>query len=120
MKKWGFAVCITLALALCACGKTSTTYTVIKNNVNYLVNTEQKTISDGEHVYHYNFSGNESSYKMDVTYPDGSTYWFSKSGYSGLHKVSCRHRRWCTGAGNCPGLFAGCNKWDRSYNVRYY
>ena len=83
MKRTSLVLCVLLVFLLCACGKTSTTYTVIKNNVNYLVDTEQKTISDGEHVYHYNFSGNASSYKMDVTYPDGSTYWFSKSGYSG-------------------------------------
>ena len=83
MKRISLVLCVLLVFLLCACGKTSTTYTVIKNNVNYLVDTEQKTISDGEHVYHYNFSGNASSYKMDVTYPDGSTYWFSKSGYSG-------------------------------------
>lgn len=74
---------VMLSLLLCACGETSTVYTIEKNHVSYEVDTENKTISDGTNVYQYEFSGNKSSYNVNITYPDGSTYWFRMSGGSG-------------------------------------
>ena len=80
------AVCILIvmiSLLLGACGATSTVYTVEKNQVPYEVDTENKTISDGANTYQYEFSGNKSSYNVNITYPDGSTYWFRMSDGSG-------------------------------------
>lgn len=34
-------------------------------------------------MYQYEFSGNKSSYDVNITYPDGSTYWFHMSGGAG-------------------------------------
>ncbi len=43
----------------------------------YWVDTEAGTVSDGVHTYGYTFSGDTASYQVDITYPDGSTYWFT-------------------------------------------
>ena len=89
MKDAKVRVCILIvliSLLMCACGETSTIYTVEKNHVSYEVDTENETISDGTNVYQYEFSGNKSSYNVNITYPDGSTYWFRMldgSGYGG-------------------------------------
>ncbi|MBQ8815940.1 MAG: hypothetical protein IJZ84_01500 [Lachnospiraceae bacterium] len=86
MKDTKRQVCILivmLSLLMSACGATSTVYTVEKNHVSYEVNIENQTISDGANVYQYDFSGNKSSYDVNITYPDGSTYWFHMSDGSG-------------------------------------
>ena len=69
-------------LLLCACS-TEIVYTVVKNDISYEVDRDNQTISDGTHTYKYDFSGNSSSYNVNIVYPDGSTYWFSQSGHSG-------------------------------------
>ena len=58
-------------------------YTATKNNIDYVVDTENKTISDGHHTYQYDFSGNSSNYSITIKYPNGATYWWNKSGYTG-------------------------------------
>lgn len=79
-----FMIIILLVLSLSACSSSAdTTYSIIKNGTSYVVNTENCTISDGSNTYQYSFSGNSSSYNVDITYPDGSTYWFIMSGNSG-------------------------------------
>lgn len=78
-----YLLILVMSLLLCACGATSTVYTIEKNNVSYEVDTENETISDGINVYQYEFSGNKSSYDVNITYPDGSTYWFHMSGGAG-------------------------------------
>ena len=58
-------------------------YTVEKNGTKFEVDTEKHTIFDGTHTYEYEFSGNSSDYTVDITYPDGSSYWWKMSGSSG-------------------------------------
>lgn len=72
-----------LVLLLCSCSSPKTQYTIEKNGIKFEVNKENKTISDGTNTYNYNFVGNDSDYKVDITYPDGSTYWWNISNYSG-------------------------------------
>ena len=72
-----------LTVSLFGCAKQETVYTVNKNGVEFQVDREAKTISDGKNTYKYEFSGDSSSYHAKITYPDGSWYSYSKSGYSG-------------------------------------
>lgn len=79
-----------LALMLCACSadtpESAQTYTVTRNNVSYVIDREQCTISDGTYLYQYSISGTTAT----VTFPDGSSYWWGwhhsgniSSGYGG-------------------------------------
>ena len=70
-------------LILCSCSTPQSQYTVEKNGISYQVNKENKTISDGTNIFKYDFVGNDSYYKVDITYPDGSTYWWDMKGYGG-------------------------------------
>lgn len=84
MKKLQVLMVLTLiAISLCACSSISTTYTVEQDGITYVVDTINSTIFDGGNTYQYSFSGNYSSYKVDITYPDGSTYWRQQQGSSG-------------------------------------
>jgi len=72
-----------LTASLFGCAKQETVYTVDKNGVEFQVDTIEKTISDGKNIYKYEFSGDSSSYHAKITYPNGSSYSFSQSGYTG-------------------------------------
>lgn len=72
-----------IAISLCACTSTSTTYVVEQDGTTYGVDTVKSTIFDGVNKYQYSFSGNSSSYSVYITYPDGSTYWWQQQDYSG-------------------------------------
>ncbi len=63
---------------LCACSKreTSSTYSIVKNNTTYVVDVEQQTIFDGTYTYRYELSGTSAGYQLDITYPNGSSYWW--------------------------------------------
>jgi len=70
-----FCLAALLALSVCACSSSAdTTYTV----GDYVVDTENGTISDGTYIYEYTFSGNSSEYRIEITYPDGSAYWWRR------------------------------------------
>ena len=73
---------VLLCLTMTACGKEDT-YTVTRGNKTFPVDTVNATISDGEHLYYYTLSGNAENYNLDITYPDGSTYWCQRN--SGAH-----------------------------------
>lgn len=80
--KRGLIFCLTAALALlmCACSSSAdTAYTVGE----YVVDQENRTISDGTSVYQYTFSGDASRYSIEITYPDGSSYWWHSEGSVG-------------------------------------
>lgn len=83
MKKRVIVLVIMMMLSLCACSTAETVYTVVKDDVSYVVDRENQTISDGTHTYQYEFSGNTSNYNIDIVYPNGSTYWFNQSDFSG-------------------------------------
>lgn len=68
---------------LCSCSETQTQYTVEQNGKAFTVDKESRTISDGIHTYHYRFDGNNSDYRVDITYPDGSSYWWNMKEYGG-------------------------------------
>ena len=84
MKKLQVLIMLTLiAISLGACSSISTTYTVEKHGITYVVDTVNRTIFDGGNTYQYSFSGSDSSCKVDITYPDGSTYWRQQQGSFG-------------------------------------
>ena len=84
MKRMVFLLLVLLlAVLLFGCGKENTVFTVNRNDITYKVDTEKKTISDGTYVYSYSFSGDASSYKVTIRYPNRSSYWFSKNGNIG-------------------------------------
>lgn len=86
MKKAGTVLlCALLVLILCACSSASgadKAYTVYRNGTEFVVDPQQETVFDGTHTYHYRLSGDTGSYGINITYPDGSTYWWQtqKSG----------------------------------------
>lgn len=72
-----FLLAAWMTLGLCACvGSKSTVYTITKNGIDYVVDTENNTIFDGTNTYQYTFSGTSSNYEVEITYPDGSNYWW--------------------------------------------
>ena len=76
--------CFTFLLfLLCSCSETQTQYTVEQNGKTFTVDKESRIISDGNYVYHYNFNGNSSEYRVNITYPDGSNYWWNMGEHSG-------------------------------------
>ena len=75
-------VCIALTL-ISSLVYAKTPYTVEKNGITFVVDKENGTISDGTNVYEYGFHGDKNNYKANITYPDGSSYWWSMSGMSG-------------------------------------
>ena len=85
-------VAVLTALYLCACAekKEQTVYTVAKGDAVYTVDTENGTISDGTDLYRYeiSFGGGSGSWRIDVTYPDGSTYWWEETENSGTGRCS--------------------------------
>lgn len=60
----------------CAGKNAPTTYTVEYEGISYRVDTQAGTLSDGIHTYQFTFTGDTASYSVDITYPDGSSYWF--------------------------------------------
>ena len=72
-----------MAASLIGCGEQETVYEADINGIALQVDIAEKTISDGKHIYRYNFSGDFSSYHVKITYPNGSSYWWSESEYSG-------------------------------------
>lgn len=93
-------VLILIAISLCACSSIRTTYTVEQDGITYTVDTINHTIFDGRNTYQYSFSGSKSSYTADITYPDGSTYWWEQQGSSGHGGWSDNYDKNCFVAGD--------------------
>ncbi len=83
MKRISVILLALLILVLGGCSEKSASDPIEKNGIAYFVDTEKNTISDGSHTYQYDFSGNAESYSLTITYPDGSSYWWQKSGAMG-------------------------------------
>lgn len=84
---WMIALVLLLSLSLFGCAAKQTNYTVTMRGIQFTVDTVQKTITEGENVYHYTASGG-SSFGVTITYPNGSTYSFSQSGGMGMSSWS--------------------------------
>ena len=70
-------VCLLLVMSLCACSTSEgEVYTVSKNGTDYVIDQANGTISDSTYTYQYSISGSSSGYTINITYPDGSTYWW--------------------------------------------
>ncbi|MBU5625961.1 hypothetical protein KQI82_03280 [Oscillibacter sp. MSJ-2] len=67
-----FPLLALLLALLCACGSLtpSTTYEVSRDGWDFVVDTEQQTITCGGDVFQYTADGRS----VEITYPDGSTY----------------------------------------------
>lgn len=81
MKKLLIAILsVLLVVSLCSCSaskdKAGATYTVNKGGTAFVVDPGNGTIFDGTHTYQYEISGSSSDYSINITYPDGSTYWW--------------------------------------------
>lgn len=73
-----------LAISLAACAAEElAVYTVTKDGVSYTVDREKNTISDGNFTYGFTFEGSADAYRATVTYPNGSSYWWKRDGFSG-------------------------------------
>jgi hypothetical protein len=85
MKKiYIFLLTMVILISLCGCSSSAnTTYTVTKDGTDFIVDPENSTISDGVNTYQYTFSGNTTTYKVEITYPDSSSYWFSMQNNNG-------------------------------------
>ncbi len=80
MKRLGiFLFVFLLSVSFFGCAKQETMYTVSKNGSEFQVDSIQKTIADGSNTYRYMLSGDASSFRVTITYPDGSSYWYSQS-----------------------------------------
>ena len=82
MKRFLVAILgILLIVSLCSCSSTDTgtssIYTVNKYETEYIVDPNNGTISDGTYTYQYEISESSRGYTINITYPDGSTYWWS-------------------------------------------
>lgn len=78
MKKLFAAIlCVLLGLSLFACTASQpSVYRAQRDGKEYVVDTVSKKISDGTHTYHYSLDGDSGGYSIEITYPDGSTYWW--------------------------------------------
>lgn len=80
MKKAAILIlALLLTLFLQACEKPATTYTVEKDGKAFQVDSEAGTLSDGTHTYTYTFSGDSESYVIDIYYPNGSSFHWTKN-----------------------------------------
>ncbi|MBP3479588.1 MAG: hypothetical protein J6K03_08970 [Oscillospiraceae bacterium] len=86
-----------LAILLCACSAANTLHFIQYHGVDYEIDTQAQTISDGTFLYEYTFSGNKTSYSITVNYPNGSSYTLSQSGFTGSSSHSSNYS---------PALFA--------------
>lgn len=73
-------ICTLLLISLCACSHEEepgdSSYTIEKYGVTYTIDPEACTIFDGTYTYQYSLSVDSGGYRIDITYPDGSSYWW--------------------------------------------
>ena len=71
------AVMAFICLTACAGSESTGIYTVDERGTSFTVDTNNMTISDGTNTYHYTVEGSGLRYTTEITYPDGSTYWWT-------------------------------------------
>ncbi len=98
MRGFSRMLCVFLVLFLCAvlagCSarEDTSTYTVTRNGKVYTVDTVNCTVTEGTNVFRYEYSGSGRSYNVNITYPDGSTFWWKSQKSSDF--VSSSHGGW--------------------------
>lgn len=84
MKKLlGVLLSMVMLFSLCGCSSQEAVYTVEKAGKTFEVDTVSGTIFDGTYKYQYTFFGDAEQYSVDITYPDGSTYFWEQTGNVG-------------------------------------
>ena len=81
-----FLLSLLMILSLCACGAetdTDRTYTVERSGKIFTVDPDAQTISDGKHTYGYTLSAGGTSAEVEITYPNGATYYWTWRGNVG-------------------------------------
>ena len=76
----GVSLLLLLALTGCVGGEVSNTYTVEKYGTVYTVDQEAATIYDGQYTYHFTVNPYGDGYQAEITYPNGATYYWTRSG----------------------------------------
>ena len=102
---WIFAMVILLLVSFCGCAQQEQVYTIDRNGTQFLVDTENRTISDGSHTYHYMLSYTASSSSVTITYPNGSSFYDTvvkggsgSSGWSDDYKADAYASGWTLSA----------------------
>lgn len=72
---WSIIISLLLILSLWGCAQQEKVYTIDRNGTQFFIDTENRTISDGSHTYHYMLSYTASSSSVTITYPNGSTFY---------------------------------------------
>ena len=69
-----------LIFSLCSCSSSEagrgSAYTVNGHGRDYIIDPDNGTIFDGTYTYQYDLYIGSSDYSIEITYPDGSTYWW--------------------------------------------
>ena len=74
---WSVFVVLLLILSLWGCAQQEQIFEIERNGTMFSVDTENRTISDGSHTYHYMLSYTASSSSVTITYPNGSSFYDS-------------------------------------------
>ena len=120
-------LCTLIVVVLCSCSFSKTgrsaTYTVTKYGMDYVVDYDKGTISDGTYIYRYELSGGSKGYSINITYPDASTYWWTaqnngsfSSGYGGWSD-DYNENRYVDGRTLCDVLEENVPKEKESKNI---
>lgn len=82
-----FLIALMLLMVLSACRsdpeKAAQVYDVIQDGKTYTVDQTNHTITEDGDVYRFSVSNNGNCVDFEVTYPDGSTYWWTESETAG-------------------------------------
>lgn len=79
-KNFVFIICMLLVMSLFACASSQpSVYRAQRDGKEYVVDTVSKKISDGTHTYRYSLDGDSGGYSIEITYPDGSAYWWDRT-----------------------------------------
>ena len=94
-------------------------YTIHKYGVEYTIDPEACTIFDGTYTYQYSLSVRSGGYSIDITYPDGSSYWWQTNANSGAGGWSDDYdsTRYIDGMTLCHVLEEDVPKENRGTNV---
>ena len=75
MTKSILSLLLLLAVLLTGCASAKgPEQTVLSDGTELTIDRDAGTISDGQHTYRYELSGNTKKYSVTITYPNGATY----------------------------------------------